>query len=315
MQMTAAKVSSVHSLPLYPEPRLVTFEPAMPMDHPLEKLQPGTIIELSGHVLGSPKRFSINLVTAGGDIALHVNPRFDVGNTVFNTFRSDDWEQEEVVQRLPVQQGHNFDFMILVEEMGYKVAFNGLHFADFKHRLLFSAVERLKVDGCVTVHRVEQRPPLGDPVPASSRTVRRVQSVDAVPVHAAWRSPETWSHGLRQRPAAQRGHLVLAELPVRWPGLGHRIPLSIPRFHRKEMVRNSFQDGDWGTEERKCHGFPFTPGVHFDVLIRVLDATYDVAVNGQHYLQFQHRLQPLQRVSHFQVEGDVLLASCKFQHC
>ncbi|KAL3226309.1 hypothetical protein MRX96_025210 [Rhipicephalus microplus] len=163
MQMTAAKVSSVHSLPLYPEPRLVTFEPAMPMDHPLEKLQPGTIIELSGHVLGSPKRFSINLVTAGGDIALHVNPRFDVGNTVFNTFRSDDWEQEEVVQRLPVQQGHNFDFMILVEEMGYKVAFNGLHFADFKHRLLFSAVERLKVDGCVTVHRVEQRPPLGDP--------------------------------------------------------------------------------------------------------------------------------------------------------
>ncbi|KAH8027700.1 hypothetical protein HPB51_007250 [Rhipicephalus microplus] len=138
---------------------------AMPMDHPLEKLQPGTIIELSGHVLGSPKRFSINLVTAGGDIALHVNPRFDVGNTVFNTFRSDDWEQEEVVQRLPVQQGHNFDFMILVEEMGYKVAFNGLHFADFKHRLLYSTVERLKVDGCVTVHRVEQRPPLGDPVP------------------------------------------------------------------------------------------------------------------------------------------------------
>ncbi|KAH8027701.1 hypothetical protein HPB51_007251 [Rhipicephalus microplus] len=53
-------------------------------------------------------------------------------------------------------------------------------------------------------------------------------------------------------------------------GLGSDIAFHFnPRFHRKEMVRNSFQDGDWGTEERKCHGFPFTPGVHFDVLIRV----------------------------------------------
>uniref|UniRef100_A0A6M2CJF2 Galectin n=1 Tax=Rhipicephalus microplus TaxID=6941 RepID=A0A6M2CJF2_RHIMP len=325
MQMTAAKVSSVHSLPLYPEPRLVTFEPAMPMDHPLEKLQPGTIIELSGHVLGSPKRFSINLVTAGGDIALHVNPRFDVGNTVFNTFRSDDWEQEEVVQRLPVQQGHNFDFMILVEEMGYKVAFNGLHFADFKHRLLFSAVERLKVDGCVTVHRVEQRPPLGDPVPPMEGCQQPEQPLPVEPCVVY--NPSTpflyMLPGGRLKPGLMvyvsgRPHSEATSFSLNFQcgGLGSDIAFHFnPRFHRKEMVRNSFQDGDWGTEERKCHGFPFTPGVHFDVLIRVLDATYDVAVNGQHYLQFQHRLQPLQRVSHFQVEGDVLLASCKFQHC
>lgn len=66
-------------------------------------------------------RFSINLVTASGDIALHVNPRFDVGNTVFNTFRDGEWENEETVERLPVQQGQNFEAMILVEEMGYKV--------------------------------------------------------------------------------------------------------------------------------------------------------------------------------------------------
>ncbi|XP_077521766.1 galectin-4-like isoform X2 [Amblyomma americanum] len=129
------------------------------MDHPLEKLVAGTVIDLAGQVLGNRNRFHIHLETGTGEIALHVNPRFDEGEVVFNTLRNGRWEREERVGRLPVQQGCSFEAMILVEEMGYKVAFNKCHFADFKHRLQYSMVKRLKVDGCVTIRRFEQKQP------------------------------------------------------------------------------------------------------------------------------------------------------------
>ncbi|KAK8782056.1 hypothetical protein V5799_016604 [Amblyomma americanum] len=91
------------------------------MDHPLEKLVPGTVIDLAGKVIRNHNRFHINLETGTGEIALHVNPRFDEGEVVFNTLRNGRWEREERVGRLPVQQGCSFEAMILVEEMGYKV--------------------------------------------------------------------------------------------------------------------------------------------------------------------------------------------------
>lgn len=318
-----AKVSSFRSLPLYPEPRLVTFDPAVPMDHPLERLVPGTIIELTGHVLSSPKRFHINLVTGAGDIALHISVRFDVGNVVFNTLRNGSWEDEERVENLPVQQGHNFEAMILVEEMGYKVAFNQHHFADFKHRLLYSTVEKLKMDGCVTVHRVEHKPPLGSLLPPMEGPQPMPLANEPTIVY---NPPTPFLHMLPGGRLAPGLMVYLSGRPhseansfcfnFQCGGLGSDIAFHFnPRFRHKDMVRNSFQDGDWGTEEHKCHGFPFAPGVHFDLLIRVLDSCFDVAVNGQHYLQFHHRLQPLQRISHFSVEGDVLLAACKFQYC
>lgn len=315
------KVSS-HSLPVYPDPRLVTFEPTMPMDQPLERLQPGTIIELAGHVLNSPKRFSVNLVTGRGDIALHVNPRFDVGNVVLNTFQNGEWEDEEVVDSLPVQQGHNFETMILVEQMSYKVAFNGLHFADFKHRLLFSAVETLRVDGCVTIHRVEQRPPLGSslvppmegyqqpPLPMEPTIVYNPPTPFLHPLPGGQLKPGLLVY-ISGRPHSEANSF---SINFQCGSLGSDVAFHFnPRFRHKEIVRNTFQDGDWGPEEKKCHGFPFAPGVHFDLLIRVLDAAFDVAVNGQHHVQYQHRLQPLQCVSHLGIEGDVLLASCKLQ--
>nr|AAO60051.1 midgut gallectin-like protein [Rhipicephalus appendiculatus] len=316
MQMTAAKVWSVHSLPLIRNHASVIFEPAVPMDHPLENLQPGTIIELSGHVLGSPKRFSINLVTASGDHRAARKTRFDVGNTVFNTLRNDDWEEEEVVPRLPVQQGHNFDFMILVEEMGstLRTSSTGCSTAWWRGS---------RVDGCVTIHRVEQRPPLGAPVPPMEGCQQPVQPLPIEP--SVVYNPPTLLHmlpGGRLTPGLMvyvsgRPHSEATSFSLNFQcgGLGSDIAFHFnPRFHRKEMVRNSFQDGDWGTEGRKCHGFPFTPGVHFDVL----------HPGVRRHIRRGRQRPALPAVpapaaaaaaasAHFLAEGDVLLASCKFQ--
>lgn len=93
----------------------------VPMESPVQRLNPGNLFSVMGHIHAGVKRFSINLVTGGGDIALHVNPRFDGGQVVYNSLRGGHWEQEERTQGLPVNQGHNFEAMILVEPMSYKV--------------------------------------------------------------------------------------------------------------------------------------------------------------------------------------------------
>ncbi|KAK8782055.1 hypothetical protein V5799_016603 [Amblyomma americanum] len=283
------------------------------MDHPLEKLVPGTVnvpgtvIELAGRVLSSPKRFQINLMTGAGDIALHVNPRFDEGEVVFNTFHNGCWEREERVGRLPVQQGCSFEATITVEEMGYKVAFNKHHFSDFSHRLHYFMVERIRADGCVTIHRFEQTQPRSySPTPFLYMLPGgRLQP--GLTVQAQWTAT--------LRCEVLSGRRFFVSFQCGGPGSDSAFHFS-PRFHVKAVVCNSFQNGGWGTEERQCHScFPFAPRVHFDLLIRVLDCGFVVSVNGNHCLQFQHRLHPLHRVSHLLVEGDVLLASCKFQHC
>lgn len=337
------KILGFHPIPHYPDPSLVTFEPEVPMHLPLQPLVPGTIIELTGHIHNHTKRFSVNLVTEKGDIALHVNPRFDVGNTVFNTLRNNEWEQEECVDSVPVQQGQNFEFMILVEQMDYKVAFNGMHFAEFKHRLLFSLVTHLTVDGTVTIHTAEQKPPLG--TMASADQVPPMEGVGMsmpcnVPVmlptgpatlepasepQTVYNPPTPFTHllpGGRLAPGLMvyisgRPHSEAVSFSVNFAcgGIGSDIAFHFnPRFHYKEVVRNTFLDGDWGPEEKKCHKFVFRQGVHFDMLIQVLPDRFNVAVNGQHYVEYQHRLQPLSRISHLTVEGDILIASCRCQY-
>lgn len=318
-----ANLSEFRSLPPYPEPRLVTYEPTMPMDQLLERLAPGSTIELTGHVLGSPKSFHINLVTATDDIALHVSVRFDQGKVVFNSRRNGNWEDEKVVEHLPVQQEHNFEAMILVEEMGYKVAFNQQHFAEFNHRLLYSTVEKLRVDGCVLIHRVEQKAPMGfmdtyiaDTPPMAVMDEPTIVYNPLVPfVHMlpGGRLAPGLTVYLSGRPHSEANTFFFSFSCGSEEDSDIAFHFS-PRLRQKKLVRNSFQDGKWDTEEHKCHGFPFAPGVHFDMLIRVLDTHFEVAVNGVHYIEFQHRLQPLDRVDHFNVGGDVLLACCKFQY-
>ncbi|KAK8782057.1 hypothetical protein V5799_016605 [Amblyomma americanum] len=212
-----------------------------------------------------------------------------------------------------------------------QVAFNNHHFADFNHRLHYYMVERIKVDGCVRIHRVEQT--LARSCSQPQRMLLRCEPAavcNSLPQPVQPNtvcSPPTPFLYMLPGGCLQPGLTVqLSGRPLRdaksfsvsfqcgGPGSDIAFHFS-PHFHEKSVVCNSFQNGGWGTEERPCQScFPFAPGVHFDLLIQVLGCAFDVTVNGHYYLQFQHRLQPLHRVTHLFVEGDVLLASCRFQH-
>ncbi|XP_050783809.1 galectin-4-like isoform X2 [Gopherus flavomarginatus] len=85
-----------------------------------------------------------------------------------------------------------------------------------------------------------------------------------------------------------------------------------PRFNngRLMVVCNTEQNGRWGAEERTYH-MPFQPGNYFEVIISVRGHCYQVSVNGQHFLEYRHRL-PLHTVQILEIKGDVTVNCITF---
>ncbi|KFO29615.1 Galectin-4 [Fukomys damarensis] len=84
-----------------------------------------------------------------------------------------------------------------------------------------------------------------------------------------------------------------------------------PRFDGwDKVVFNTKQGGQWGEEERK-RSMPFSKGNAFELVFMVLADHYKVAVNGNPFYEFKHRL-PLHMVTHLQVDGDLQLQSINF---
>ncbi|KAM4625596.1 galectin-3 isoform 2-T2 [Polymixia lowei] len=81
-----------------------------------------------------------------------------------------------------------------------------------------------------------------------------------------------------------------------------------PRFHEQTIVRNSNLGGCWGPEEREG-GFPFAQGRRFELKILVEEDMFKVAVDGNHLLEFEHRVGGLEDVTLLRVVGDVTLYS------
>uniref|UniRef100_H2ZSC9 Galectin n=1 Tax=Latimeria chalumnae TaxID=7897 RepID=H2ZSC9_LATCH len=84
-----------------------------------------------------------------------------------------------------------------------------------------------------------------------------------------------------------------------------------PRFDESTptVVCNTKQSLCWGQEERKH--MPFQRGVYFELIINVKSHCFQVSVNGQHFLEYRHRL-PLCSVDRLGIEGDVHINSISF---
>jgi len=79
-----------------------------------------------------------------------------------------------------------------------------------------------------------------------------------------------------------------------------------PRFHDRIVVANSCRSGNWDNEERQSHQFPFMGSATFDLLIACDSNQLKVAVNGQHFITFAHRI-PFQYIDAIEVRGDLRL--------
>ncbi|NXH10352.1 LEG8 protein, partial [Bucco capensis] len=108
-------------------------------------LRPGCTVAIRGEVNKNPKSFAINLKSSDSkDIALHLNPR--VKNQVFvrNSYLHDSWgEEEKEVADFPFSPGMYFELIIFCDAHQFKVAVNGVHTLEYKHR--FKKLEKINV--------------------------------------------------------------------------------------------------------------------------------------------------------------------------
>ncbi|KFZ49568.1 Galectin-8 [Antrostomus carolinensis] len=125
---------------------LVVFFQGVPYVGKLDTaLHPGHTIAIKGEVNKNPKSFAINLKSSDSkDIALHLNPR--VKNKVFvrNSYLHDSWgEEEKEVANFPFSPEMYFELIIFCDAHQFKVAVNGVHTLEYKHR--FKQLEKIDI--------------------------------------------------------------------------------------------------------------------------------------------------------------------------
>uniref|UniRef100_A0A5S6QUZ3 Galectin n=1 Tax=Trichuris muris TaxID=70415 RepID=A0A5S6QUZ3_TRIMR len=124
----------------------------------------GLIIRIAGDVPEDARWFAINfqngtVMRPRSDIALHISPRFEesFSRVVRNTLVNEQWGLEENAGYFPFKLGEQFEVLVLVETESYKIAINGEHYTEFRHRLPFTAVNAIVIDGDVTLYAVEDQ--------------------------------------------------------------------------------------------------------------------------------------------------------------
>lgn len=123
-------------------------------------LQTGILIKVNGRATPSANQFAVNLqlgprVNPRDDLALHLSPIFmHPQRVVRNSLQNLTWGVEESHGGFPFSQGGSFEIIILVEYNCYKIAVNGYHFTEFNHRLPFSHVSHLIIDGDVQINSI-----------------------------------------------------------------------------------------------------------------------------------------------------------------
>ena len=273
--------------------------------------------------------FSINMMVGSmiteqlkrsGDIGFHFSVRFNERLVVRNSRQNNVWGPEEREPRvMPFVAGRDFEAMILCEESAYKVAVNGKHFIEFLHRVPLSCCGVVNIDGHVEVDRIECRRemryvPYNNPLPVLNPNLPNFPPIynPSLPFH------QKFTQGLnpgfmvyisgRLTHSPDRFSIdFLSETPSDKDIAFH---ISV-RMKDSVVVRNSYQRRRWNEEERQIPHFPFYAGVNFDLIIRVETHRYMMAVNGQHFIEFNHRFPP-NFVNGLAISGDAIIASVRF---
>ncbi|XP_072346390.1 galectin-9C-like isoform X2 [Scyliorhinus torazame] len=83
------------------------------------------------------------------------------------------------------------------------------------------------------------------------------------------------------------------------------------RYDEGAVVCNTLEREVWGCEERKSQ-MPISPGSYFEMIFNVRSYCFQVSVNGQHFIDFNHRLS-YGRVDTLKISGDVHVNAVTFQ--
>lgn len=118
---------------------------------------PGRTVVIKGEVNKKAKGFNVDLLSGKSkDIALHLNPRLNVKAFVRNSFLQEAWgEEERNITCFPFSPGMYFEMIIYCDVKEFKVAINGVHSLEYKHRFQeLSSIDTLEVDGDIRLLEV-----------------------------------------------------------------------------------------------------------------------------------------------------------------
>ncbi|KAG7508078.1 galectin-8-like isoform X1 [Solea senegalensis] len=286
-------------------------------------LCPGEMVLIQGSVPSDSDRFQVDFTCGSSmkpraDVAFHFNPRFRRSPCVVcNTLQKERWGREEILRQAPFTAGEAFELVVLVLRDEFKVAVNGAHLLQYKHRVALERIDTLCISGKVSVGAVGVVPPASIS-PAASPTNQDSERKAIISLSGNLLVPFTGnlSDGLK----VGRSISIKAEtnenarsfcVNLR-PSDGGDIVLHLnPRLTVSAFIRNSFLRESWGIEEKTLDSFPFTAGQYFEMIVRCDSHFFRVAVNGTHLLDYKHRVQDLDRITVVEVQGDVRLLDVK----
>ncbi|XP_021568577.1 galectin-8 isoform X1 [Carlito syrichta] len=119
---------------------------------------PGRTVVIKGEVNTKAKGFNVDLLVGKSkDIALHLNPRLNTKAFVRNSFLQESWgEEERNITSFPFSPGMYFEMIIYCDVKEFKVAVNGVHSLEYKHRFKeLSNIDTLEING--DIHLLEVR--------------------------------------------------------------------------------------------------------------------------------------------------------------
>lgn len=304
----------------------------------------GRQVVVQGSVPFHENAFTINLqcgpsLNPMSDTALHFNIRFNENCVVRNTLQSGSWGSEERTGGMPFQKNYPFEIIILCQHHHYKVAVNGSHFCEYRHRIPKHSVNTLSVSspaGQVTCIRFDgpgggmpqpSFPPAGGFPPAGAFQPPPPQPAGGYPGAPMMNPPVPLVTPIQgglfpgkmiyisgvPNPTATRFTVNLQCGAYEGSDIALHFDVRISAgSDRNVVVRNTCQNGAWGAEDRVLPYFPFMPNTSFDMIVLVEQNQFKVAVNNQHLFAFQHRI-PFQRVDSLVIKGDIRLSQVRFQ--
>ncbi|XP_061751459.1 galectin-8-like isoform X1 [Nerophis ophidion] len=270
-------------------------------------LHPGEIIIIQGTVQPDADRFQIDLSCGGStkprsDVALHYSPCFKGSPCVrCNSLLQERWGQEETMPRLPYKCGASFETIILVHKDAFKVAVNGAHLLEYKHRVPLKRINTLSMSGKVQVQAIGYIPnsaiysESGDlSVPYKGSILKGLSPGQHITIKGQISMyPHSFTVNLRN----SRTENIALHLN--------------PRMKSSTIVRNSYLNESWGQEERELVFFPFSSGDYFEILLLCQAHQFKLAVNGSHLFEFRHRVQDLSSIDQLEIMGDLELMDVK----
>ncbi|XP_039597220.1 galectin-3 isoform X2 [Polypterus senegalus] len=127
----------------------------VPFEFPLQAgVMPRLLITVMGEFKKNGERFQIDF-TKGPDVVFHFNPRIRERAVVRNAYLNGRWGPEERQGGFPFEQGKKFEVKILCEADMFKVAVNGAHLLEYRHRFKnLKEITLLRVSGDLTLSSV-----------------------------------------------------------------------------------------------------------------------------------------------------------------